>query len=255
MNSSNKPPNKSNELLDFSSDDEVLENGFKQLERYSGKNKVDAREFKNYNEFVTSLDKSVNITVGRLNKKKVPRDDTKVIEVPALRTELICHPCSEDKSLKPEKILYYESSDRIILPCSYLKVVHNSKRYTHLRLSRNKSSIDVFVGIGDFTAPERHCYLPNWVMDVLGVKSGDKVTVDSVYLPTAKKIKANVPKHIKEYKSVLECALKNHTALFMGKIIRIPMFELNFDIVITELEPDHAVSIIDCEPAIDVNFV
>jgi hypothetical protein len=181
--------------------------------------------------------------------------ENKIIDIPHIIKELNCYTFAFC-DLTKKKYNYYENSDKIILPHSMVNILNQSK-YTHFRLTKkyNEQYQEVYVGIGDFCAPEKTCYVPQWIFDCLNLKDGDNILIESVLLPNTKKIKALISKDIKNYKPVLEYILRNHTALFIGKIINVRVFEKIYNIKIIELNPDHATSIISCDPEIEVEFV
>lgn len=177
-----------------------------------------------------------------------------IIDAPIFHKELICFSVKENNELSVKKINQYEISDKIILPNILLSSISNSENYVHFRLINKNNSLEAYAGVGDFNSSKDICFIPSWIMDFLKIKGGDKISCESVFLPKAEKIVAQIPKSIQNYKSVLEYILKDHTALFMTKVIKINIFNKSFDIIINLLTPDYAVSILDCDPFIDVEF-
>lgn len=133
------------------------------------------------------------------------------------------------------------------VPSPYLfKLTNESNhRYSH-------------AGVLEFTADEDHVCVPLWLMKHLGLKEEDKVTIESVSLPSATYCKllplTRNTAYISDSKAVLEENLRHFCCLTEGDILSI--YEPNkiqiYKLKVEEIKPESAVSIICCD--MDVDF-
>jgi hypothetical protein len=189
--------------------------------------------------------------------KQIKMRTDNIKQVPYIFTELHCHSIDTYRKLhelSKSRKFHYEQSDKIILPTSFIKLFEINEKGSYISLKLEKNGKIIFCGLGEMLAEEHMMYAPQWVIEALDITSGDKVNVTSVSLDKATKIKTKIPKSFVNSKPILEFAFRNHVVLYLGKKVTIKMFDKTFDIIITELEPKHAVSIIDCEPNLDVEF-
>jgi hypothetical protein len=161
--------------------------------------------------------------------------------------EFIC----DNVKASGKNIHKYETSDKIILPASSLHTLANASNnglYV-LRIVNPKTSKYIFVGISDFTAPERTAFVPKWIMEYLSCKSGDKIFVDAMSVPKVSQAKIKIPEELKDIpisidlKSIIEFILRNHVLLFLGKKLSIKMFEKSWEFEIAGLKPANIGSI------------
>ncbi|KGG52858.1 hypothetical protein DI09_12p260 [Mitosporidium daphniae] len=96
------------------------------------------------------------------------------------------------------------------------------------KISSQDSSKFTYCGVLEFTAPEGIVYLPNWILSILGVSSGDLCKIERVdtdAVPTGKFIKIQ-PQSVEflgltDPKGVLENGLRNYNTLSPGDIFTI----------------------------------
>jgi len=99
------------------------------------------------------------------------------------------------------------------------------------------------------------CYLPSWMMSHLLLQEGEEISVESVSLKTAKFVRFQPQSKdfldISNPKAVLETALRNFSCLSKGDMIALNYLNRNYELLVLELKPDDAVSIIECDMEVD----
>ena len=99
------------------------------------------------------------------------------------------------------------------------------------------------------------CYLPRWMMNHLLLKDGDKLSVESVKLPTAKFVRFQPQSKdfldISNPKAVLEKALRDFSCLTKDDVIAIRYLDRDYELRVLELKPADAVTIIECDMEVD----
>jgi hypothetical protein len=181
--------------------------------------------------------------------------------------EFICKGTSCFNALSQREVLRYDSSDKIILPPSSLGILASSGSSLYvLRIMNSKNSKYAFVGVGDFTAPERTMFAPSWIMDLLCISSGDRIYVDAMSVPKITYAKIKVPTEFKlisddkgskdssalNLNAVIEFALRNHCLLFIGKRIPVKIFDKKWEFEVVSLKPTNIGSITDTDVHLDL---
>jgi len=99
------------------------------------------------------------------------------------------------------------------------------------------------------------CYLPNWMMHHLLLQEGDEIHVESVTLPTARFVRFQPQStdflDISNPKAVLETALRNFACLTKGDVLAINYVNRTYELLVLELKPADAVTIIECDMEVD----
>jgi ubiquitin fusion degradation protein 1 len=99
------------------------------------------------------------------------------------------------------------------------------------------------------------CYLPSWMMGHLLLQEGEEISVESVSLPTAKFVRFQPQTKdfldISNPKAVLETALRNFSCLTKGDMIALNYLNRNYELLVLELKPADAVTIIECDMEVD----
>lgn len=152
-----------------------------------------------------------------------------------------------------------EGGDKILLPPSALAILtHLEVQYPMLfRITNESSNLYTHVGVMEFAAPERRCYLPNWIMTNIGAEEGSLVRVSNVSLPKANfvKFRPQTSDFIKlaNPKAFLEIELKKYSCLTKNQTICVqhPTLKKNFYIDVMELRPADACSIIETDLSVD----
>lgn len=182
--------------------------------------------------------------------------------------EFICNNISQFNSINKRDQLKYQSSDKIILPHSSLNAFasqSNDSLYV-LKVLNPKNFKYAFVGIGDFIAPERHMYVPHWLMKSLEISPEDKIYVDAISVPKVSYAKIKIPDDLKslidnnknismtiDLKTIIEFILHNHSLLFLGKKLEIKIFEKTWAFEVTALKPANIGSIINTDVQLDLS--
>lgn len=160
-------------------------------------------------------------------------------------------------TILPKDLIKYNSSDKVIVPEESLNdLANNSKENIYvLRLTNPKNSQQVYVSIGDFSAPHNNIFLPDWVMQSLTIKNNDMIHVDAVSVPPVSEVKIKIPKDIDQkddIKVVIEFLLKNHTILYIGKTISTRVFEKSFLFDIVDLKPGKVGTIANLDVKLEI---
>lgn len=233
-----------------------------------------------FNNFRNPVFKDFDILFDDFNDLDIPFDDfnnfensdnvqhNSVIFQKFFSKQFIVNNINFSENIDRSQLLKYESSDKVILPRSALNVFASyskDKIYT-LRLMNPKNSKYSFVGIGDFTSPERIIYVPTWLMEYLCLKDGDHIYVDAISVPKITYAKIKIPDSLKtlldnkknnitntlNIKVVIEYILHNHCLLFLGKKLGIKIFEKQWDFEVVELKPINVGNIIDTDVQLDL---
>lgn len=133
---------------------------------------------------------------------------------------------------------------KIFLPQSALhKLSMLNIRYPLLfKLSNTNTGKHTHSGVLEFTADEGRCYLPDWMMDTLGVSPGTVVKIETTDLAQGNFVKLEPQSvdflEISDPKAVLENALRNFTTLTVGDIIELKYNNNVNKIKILEVKPE-----------------
>jgi hypothetical protein len=169
--------------------------------------------------------------------------------------EYLCYSFEFLKIHDPDKKTISDNTDKIIMPESVLDYLSRDDElvgpYTFklINILNNKSA---YAGVLEFTSYDTHIiYVPEWLMQNIGVVDGGRVDVNQITLQKGKSI--ILRPHTENFfkisnpKRLLERYLRNFTTLYQGEIISIPYLGKIFDIDVIESEPCDAVNIIDSD--------
>jgi hypothetical protein len=193
---------------------------------------------------------------------------------PEIQSELIVYPISCYIYLSKRKVQHYESSDKVIIPNRFLKIIERNLSFNNgihkdeiqsesgnqifLRFTNKKNKNEVYTSIGEFCEDDKFVYMPNWLMDTLDIKSGERINIDSVSLPKVEYVKFTIPQEFKDANinsiPVLEYCLKHHTTLYITKMLNIHMFEKIYTISVAEIKPDYACTILNSDVKYDIVY-
>lgn len=160
--------------------------------------------------------------------------------------------------LSGKKLLSFESSDQVILPTNSLDIF--ARRTTDnlylLRLFNPKNSRFFFVGISEFSAPDRSICIPVNIMKHLDIDYNSRIDVDAISVPIATFAQIKIPEEIRnietDIKVIIEYMLRNHYLLFIGKKLEIKIFEKTFVFEVTGLKPCEVGSIINSDIELEI---
>eukprot|EP00128_Syssomonas_multiformis_P001873 Colp12_sorted_trinity150504_noHs@13293 len=110
-------------------------------------------------------------------------------------------------------------------------------------------------GVLEFIAPEGHIYVPTWMMNNLLISAGDLIQLKSATLPLCN-FSTFQPQSvdfldISNPKAVLERALRNFACLTEGDIIAIKYNKKIYELLVVEVKPGKAVTIIECDMQVE----
>jgi len=158
---------------------------------------------------------------------------------------------------KPE----LEYQGKIILPPSALEIMsHLNLEYPLLfELTSTKSPTrKVHAGVLEFLAEEGKVYIPFWMMQNIGVDTGDFMKVSTTSLPRATYVKIQPQStsflDISNPKAVLENTLRNFSALTQGETIFFSYNSKDFHVSVLEIKPanpSNGVSIIETDMEVE----
>lgn len=149
---------------------------------------------------------------------------------------------------------------KIFLPASALdKLTQLHITYPMLfELTNGAKQKSTHAGVLEFTAEEGRCYLPYWIMTVLGLDPGDLIETKSTDLPPGSFIKLQ-PQNvnfldISDPKAVLETAFRNFSCLSLGDVFTFSYNDTVYEIAVLEVKPDgekHSISVQETDLEVD----
>ncbi|KAI8987119.1 ubiquitin fusion degradation protein UFD1-domain-containing protein [Pilobolus umbonatus] len=150
------------------------------------------------------------------------------------------------KIILPQSALEKLSQLHISYPMLFKLVYGQQKKHTH-------------AGVLEFIAEEGRVYLPQWMMETLGVEPGSIIEVKNVTLPLGSFVKIQPQStdflDISDHRAVLEKALRNFSTLTVGDMVQINYNNKVYEIQVLEVRPsneDHSgVSIIETDLEVD----
>lgn len=171
--------------------------------------------------------------------------------------------CSFDFYLKVYPVTFLERSDlekgdKILLPPTILNKIssYEVEGPIMFELSNNSQKRRSHCGVMDFTADEGCAYLPNWMMQNIGIKEGERVNFKYASLEKGNYVKLQPQTDdflkISNPKAVLEAKLRYFTCLTKFDVIAIDYNNKIYWINVLDVKPGNAISIIDTD--IDVDF-
>lgn len=167
-----------------------------------------------------------------------PKTSTKVLNTHYIDSSFKCMKSKLFFKKDMKKIIKFERSDGIILPAKTKEKIFQSLMTMHtVKLTNKKYEFSIYCRVVGFDAPENCVILPRWIMNGIFLESGDNVHINTVNMPEVKSLKVSVDKKIEDPKTILEYELKDHIVSFVGKTIKIKMFEKEYEIKVVSQEP------------------
>ncbi|CAF0740127.1 unnamed protein product [Adineta steineri] len=152
--------------------------------------------------------------------------------------------------------LNVENGGKILLPQAALEQLAEQNGIMLFKLKNTKLDRIIHCGVLEFIPnDDKTCYLPNWMMHHLLLQEGDDISVEFVALPTATFVRFQPQSKdfldISNPKAVLETALRNYNCLTKGDVIAINYLNRSYELLVLELKPADAVTIIECDMEVD----
>jgi hypothetical protein len=152
-----------------------------------------------------------------------------------------------------------EHGNKIVLPPSSLHILsHMDVSYPMMFALENKSKQRrTHVGVIEFSGVEGKCYVPYWIMTLLGLNEGAFVSVRNLQLPSARLVKFRPQTKdfldLADPKAFLEHQLRLFACLTKGDTISVyhPSLRKSFLIDVLDLKPANACSIIETDLSVD----
>ncbi|KAJ1510895.1 ubiquitin fusion degradation protein [Coelomomyces lativittatus] len=147
---------------------------------------------------------------------------------------------------------------KVILPPSALAKLGNLNiEYPLLFQLINEANNKItHAGVLEFIAEEGRVYVPRWIMTSLAIGEGQLIRITNKSLPQGTFVKIQPQSvdflDISDPKAVLENAFRNYSTLTKDDIISFFYNEKQYDILIMEVKPENAVSILETD--LEVEF-
>ena len=151
----------------------------------------------------------------------------------------------------------HEKGDKVFLPASALEeLMRRQIDYPMLfQLQNTQLQRVTHCGVLEFSAEEGRIYMPHWMMENLLLTEGTVVTITNVSLPKANYTKLQPQENeflkVSNPKAVLEHALRKFSCLTKGNQITIIYNNNKFNIMVKDLKPADACSIIETDCQVD----
>lgn len=149
-------------------------------------------------------------------------------------------------NLLSDKINNIEEGNNVILPQEILKEITESNyeiTTPYFFEISTDSLVKTFVGVKDFTAEVQTIQIPEWLYNQMGISSNEIVNVKLIEnIPKGKFIKIKPLDEtffeVPDYENCLEIKLSEFPILFEGQIIQLDIFDIKYDILIEQVDPD-----------------
>jgi hypothetical protein len=188
------------------------------------------------------------------NSNDSPKTPIEVTTTKIISADFICIG-PESYFDKKKDVIKFNSGDSIILPkyCGE-RLLKSSMNLYAVKITNGSVNISSYGKVSGFDAPDRCVVIPSWIMSLLFVAPGDKVSIDTVDIGKITKIKFSVPKCIPDPQSVIEFELRNHSLSYIGKQINIKIFDKNYNITVTEQYPLYVGVVENQDISIDIDL-
>jgi len=150
-----------------------------------------------------------------------------------------------------------EKGGKIILPPSALDLLTrlNIVYPMLFKLTNTRQNRTSHCGVLEFVADEGKAYLPHWMMQNMFLSEGDLIQIESATLPVAGFARFQPQSvdflDISNPKAVLENVLRTFACLTTGDVLAIKYNKKIYELLVLELKPENAVSIIECDMQVD----
>ncbi|KAM3531783.1 hypothetical protein NHJ13051_000519 [Beauveria bassiana] len=149
---------------------------------------------------------------------------------------------------------------KILLPPSALDKV--SKLHVQwpllMELINGEKGRHSHAGVLEFIAEEGRAYIPQWMMETLGMEVGDMIQIRTTLLELAKMVKLQPQStnflEISDPKAVLERAFRNFATLTKGDVFNFEYNDEVYDVAVLDVKPETdkmGVSMIETDVSVD----
>ncbi|KPM37221.1 hypothetical protein AK830_g9354 [Neonectria ditissima] len=149
---------------------------------------------------------------------------------------------------------------KIILPASALDKV--SKLHVQwpllMEMINGEKGKHSHAGVLEFIAEEGRAYIPQWMMETLGMDVGDMIQIRTTSLELAKMVKLQPQSvnflEISDPKAVLEKAFRNFATLTKGDVFNFEYNDEVYDVAVLDVKPETdkmGVSMIETDVSVD----
>lgn len=148
-----------------------------------------------------------------------------------------------------------KNSDKIILPVSILEMLISMEVQYPLTFEIVTNQKKTHCGVLEFTSDEGTCFIPQWIMNNLELKEGDKIYLRNVSLPQATFIKFKPCLsflEISDPRAVLEYVLRSFSCVTIGDKLQFDYNFKTYNLEIIQVLPKKACCIIESD--IEVEF-
>ncbi|CBK20714.2 uncharacterized protein [Blastocystis hominis] len=151
-----------------------------------------------------------------------------------------------------------EYGDKIILPEMAMAYINGTTAQYPLMFRISNGSQSSYCGVKEFSAPERNCYVPRWIMAKLRISPGDYLIVENLNLRKATFVKLKFRDgtfgELSNPRAILEIKLKNFSVLSKGDSITIEHLGKEYIIDIIDTQPDDVVVIVETDVEVDIEY-
>ena len=151
-----------------------------------------------------------------------------------------------------------EYGDKIILPEIAMAYISNTTAQYPLMFRITNGHQSSYCGVKEFSAPDRVCYLPRWIMAKFHFSPGDFMIVENLNLRKATFVKLKFRDgtfgELSNPRAILEIKLKNFSVLSKGDSITIEHLGKEYIIDIIDTKPDDVVVIVETDVEVDIEY-
>ena len=170
--------------------------------------------------------------------------------------EYLCYSFSTMNTIKPESVFQQKAdSNQIILPVDAMKRLVDAEIPSPYQFRIYTAARELYVGVIQFTANDKLIYVPDWMIDFLGIEDGGRINIVSVTVPKATRVRFEVSDEFLKTsnpKVVVEVKLRPHMNLRLDQVIRFDYAKRKFKMRVVELEPAAVCSIVDADVELEM---
>ena len=179
-------------------------------------------------------------------------DDNDENEKPFIKKDFICFKITNLPKVSVSRKMHFEAGGKIIMPERVLSsFVQDDFSGGPLIFRMTYGNIITHCGVLEFTAEADTILMPTWMMESLKVAEGNIVTIESIELPKATRVKLKMSsdEFLQRYdpKPTLEAKFAHFTCLTEGDKLSVHVNGGVYKMTVIQTEPGSAVCIVDCD--------